>query len=65
MKSKSNSSIYNLLAISDNNQPLFGRYCKTKKEARLAVINHGDILRVNHVVYNNKVYNMKRVYLWT
>lgn len=62
MKSKPNKSIYNLLAIGDNNQPLFGRYCKTKKEARLAVINHGDILRVNHVVFKERVYNMKEVF---
>jgi len=56
--------IYNLLAIDYQGNKLFGRYVKTRKEAKSEIINSPYIMRTDKVIFKKRIYTMKEIFLW-
>lgn len=44
--------------------PLFSRQCNNKEEAKKAIVHNPWAFRVSYVVFKNKKYTMKEVYVW-
>lgn len=64
MRTKSNSTIYNLIAKDIEGNNLFGRYLNDKKLAKSEVLGHKWVSRINHVRFNGKIYTLKEIMAW-
>ena len=64
MRTKSNSTIYNLIAVGQEGNQLFGRFVNDKKKAKSEVIGHEWYSKINHVRFNGKIYSVKEVMGW-
>lgn len=54
----------NLKAFTEDNEALFGRYCKNKTEVKREVMNSMYAVRMGYVIYKSRQYKLKDIIKW-
>lgn len=55
----------NLKAYARSNETcLFVRCCRSKADARKAILNHGMLASIDYVIFKGKRYTINQIYKW-